>query len=325
MKLNYFYQTTPTITANLRQLEVLKQVFDLLPQLPNVELNIRRHSLLKSSLFSARIEGNQLQLNQLTRRDRKTQEKIEVYNILDALNWIYSPKTPKNLSKDSIIKLHQFVLKDLNSTGKFRTQPSAIFNQAGIAVYLPPPPQDIPELINQLIKQINSKKESGFIKAATSHFAFEKIHPFMDGNGRVGRLLSTYILKFFNYDYRGLVNFEEYLENHRSTYYDLLSIEKKDITEFVEFFLQALSVQAKKVFEKLKSKKQETPEDRLLPRRQEILAVIRDHKLVSFDFIARRFRSISSRSLHYDLQHLTQKNFIKKLGATRGALYSPTL
>ncbi len=61
----------------------------------------------------------------------------------------------------------------------------------------------------------------------------------------------------------------------------------------------------------------------LLLRRKEIYQVIRDHKIVSFDYIRRNFISTPERTLHYDLQQLAKKGFIKKLGVTRGALYSP--
>jgi len=61
----------------------------------------------------------------------------------------------------------------------------------------------------------------------------------------------------------------------------------------------------------------------LLPRRQEILNIIKDHQLVSFNLIERRFPSIPPSNLHYDLQQLLKANLIKKLGRTRGVLYVP--
>jgi len=63
-------------------------------------------------------------------------------------------------------------------------------------------------------------------------------------------------------------------------------------------------------------------EDRLLPRRKEILETIKDHKTVSFDFIKRRFVNIHNSNLHYELQQLIKHGFIKKLGVSRGALYT---
>lgn len=65
--------------------------------------------------------------------------------------------------------------------------------------------------------------------------------------------------------------------------------------------------------------------DSLSPRRQELVYMIRDHKQVSFDFLARNFRGVPVRTLHYDLQQLVKGGFIRKLGSTRGVLYTPVI
>ena len=215
------------------------------------------------------------------------------------------------------------VMKNISpSAGIFRKEVSAIFNQAGIAVYLPPPPNKISELIKILINRTKSSRETKYIKMALFHFGFEKIHPFLDGNGRVGRLLSTFILKQGQSDFRGLVSLEEYLERNRQVYYDLLAISKTDITRFVEFFLEALAEQAEKTINNLKDIKEERLEDTLLPRRREIWEIVRDHEMVSFNFIKRRFIKVPNSSLHYDLRELIKKGLIKKLGSTRGVRYT---
>lgn len=326
MKLDYTYQRTPLIKRHLQNLEVLKKVIDLLPKLPQIEKNLQRKSLLKSSLFSARIEGNKLGLSDIyyDNPERKTKEiaKIEIFNILRALRFIYNSHSPQKLNLSLIKKFHQLVLKNISdSAGYFRREPSAIFNQAGIAIYVAPTPSDIPSLMKQFIEKTNKAKDPGLIKTAVSHYAFEKIHPFLDGNGRVGRLISTLILKNSGFGFRGLVSLEEYFEKKRQTYYDLLALSKKNLTEFVEFFLEGLVTQAEKATDDMKTTNTEQPEDRLLPRRQEILAIIRDHKIVSFDFLKRRFRKIPDSTLHYDLKKLIEGNFLKKLGTTRGVYY----
>jgi DeoR/GlpR family transcriptional regulator of sugar metabolism len=63
-------------------------------------------------------------------------------------------------------------------------------------------------------------------------------------------------------------------------------------------------------------------EDCLLPRRQEILSIVRDHGMVTFDFIRRRFMRVTESTLHYDLKRLIAEGFLKKLGATRGVQYT---
>jgi Fic family protein len=115
---------------------------------------------------------------------------------------------------------------------------------------------------------------------------------------------------------------EEYFNEHRADYYDLLAATDTDITSFVEFFLEGIAVSAEQTFEQLKNIKEERAEDSLLPRRQEILTIIREQHLCSFDQIKRRFAKIPDSSLHYDMQVLMKKGFIQKLGTTRGVVYS---
>jgi len=327
MLLDYRYKKNKKIENCLKRLEIAKKVIELLPQLPHIERTLQRKSFLKSSLFSARIEGSKLHYEDVRfvseRSKTNNLEKIEVFNILDALHWLYSSQSPKTLSIGLILKLHKMVMKNISpSAGIFRKEVSAIFNQAGIAVYLPPPPNKISELIKTLINRTKSSRETKYIKMALFHFGFEKIHPFLDGNGRVGRLLSTFILKQGQSDFRGLVSLEEYLERNKQVYYDLLAISKTDITRFVEFFLEALAEQAEKTINNLKDIKEERLEDTLLPRRREIWEIVRDHEMVSFNFIKRRFIKVPNSSLHYDLRELIKKGLIKKLGSTRGVRYA---
>jgi Fic family protein len=320
----YTYKKTAKINELLIRIEVSKKVIDLLPQLPHIETSLRRQSLLKSSLFSARIEGNTLELFEIDENTKtKSLEKKEVLNILKGLEWIHSRNSPKLVTKEVLLTLHEYVLDGIGTDlGKFRSEPSAIFNQAGIAVYMTPPPTHLPYLLDQLIGYIAQEEDHPAVTAGISHFTFEKIHPFIDGNGRVGRLLSTLILKQGDYAMRGLVGMEEYFNDHRSDYYDLLSLAGTDVTEFVEFFLEGIADTAEKTFEQLKNIKEEKAEDSLLPRRQEILQIIREQRLCSFDQIKRRFTKIPDSSLHYDIQVLIRKAFVKKLGSTRGVVYS---
>lgn len=325
MPLDYIYKKTPEVEKHLHNLDVFKRLIDLLPQLPHLEENLRRKTLLKSSLFSAKIEGNRLNLEDVdfdSNIRSSNIEKLEVYNILHALNEINSREIPQKLDRDFILKLHKIVLKDISAdAGHFRIEPGAIFNQAGVAVYITPPPNQIGELIDKFIEQVSSSQEPGPVNSAISHFSFEKIHPFLDGNGRVGRLISVYILRNSGYGFRGIVSFEEYLNDNRQTYYDLLASTKKDVTEFVEFFLEALNNQAEKTVESMKNIEKEKPEDSLLPRRREILEIIKDHGMVTFDFLRRRFYKIPDSTLHYDLKMLQKSGFIRKLGTTRGVCY----
>ena len=321
------YTLTPKISQLLSSIEASREVINSISIPIEIEINIRRQSTLKSSLFSARIEGNDLTLNDLSSNPSGSQKKIEVFNILRALNWIFQHPA-KDLTIKNVLVLHQMVMSDLTEKydlGKFRTRAGAIFNTAGIIIYLPPRPSQILSLIPHLIKYINSPKEQFIpIKAALSHYIFEKIHPFLDGNGRVGRLLIQAVLKKEGYDMKGLLSLEEYLDSHRGEYYSALEDPERDVTGFVEFMLEAMSETAQKAKELILQKEKVDITDYLLPRRAEILNIIKDHQMVSFDILRRRFIAVNERTLRYDLLQLQKKGLIKKRGTTKGVYYETT-
>jgi Fic family protein len=149
--------------------------------------------------------------------------------------------------------------------------------------------------------------------------AFEKIHPFLDGNGRVGRLLFQAILAKNNYHFNWLLSIEELMQARKQTYYSLL--DQDDATEFIEFLLQILFEESERLKNQIGNLSHPTDEDFLLPRRKEILEIIRDHQTISFDQIQRRFLKVPGRTLRYDIKQLEKQGFIRKIGTTRGAMY----
>ncbi len=316
------YILTPAITESLQRIEANRQVITAIQIPTEVETNIRRQSVLKSSLFSARIEGNPLTLDEVGHNPSKDQKKQEVYQILKALEEVRK-RGARDISTSFILRLHEIVMKNLTDTpGKYRHEVSAIFNSAGIAIYMPPPPRQVPGMIERLIKYCNAYREQFIpIRAVLAHYSFEKIHPFLDGNGRVGRLLLQSILEKNNYGMKGLLTIEEYLDTHRSEYYSSLEESERDVTGYIEFMLEALAQVSEQAKEIVLSKQQGDIHDFLLPRRSEILRIIEEHHLVNFDMIRRRFLAVNERTLRYDLKKLQDAGHIRKRGTTKGVYY----
>lgn len=321
------YFLTPKISQLLQSIEASKEVINTISIPPEIETNIRRESSLKSSLFSARVEGNPLTLNDLSKTSSKDQKRLEVFNILKALNLVYQQPN-RDITVKGVLNLHKIVANGLTSRenlGIFRAEIGAIFNSAGIAIYLPPRHRQILPLMNRLIIFSNSDREQFIpIRACLTHYTFEKIHPFLDGNGRVGRLLLQAILQKNGYGMKGLLPVEEFIDNHRSNYYLALEQSEKDVTEYLEFMLEAIAETALKSKELVLQKEKLEAVDYLLPRRAEILNIIRDHQMVSFDTIRRRFTAIPERTLSYDLKKLQDAGLIRKRGTTKGVYYEIT-
>lgn len=320
------YILTPKISEHLSKIESAKEVINSIPIPPEIEMNIRRKSTLKSSLFSARIEGNNLTLDDISRLPSKDQRQIEVSNILKSLNLIIE-RPKKDLSQNDLLEFHRIIMKGLiekSNLGAFRKESSAIFNTAGIAIYMPPPHRQIPSLISKLISYVNSPKENFIpIRACLSHYIFEKIHPFLDGNGRVGRIILQAVLAKGGYGMKGLLNIEERLDKQRANYYKGLENTERDVTDYLEFMLECLADSAQEAKVQVLEKQTLEAQDYLLPRRAEILNIIQEQRLVSFDQIRRRFLAINERTLRYDLKKLQESGLIKKRGATKGVFYEP--
>src|SRR3989304_7597915 len=169
------YRLTPEISELFASIEASKEIIESVAIPVEVENNIRRQSTLRSSLYSARIEGNELVLEDIGSTS-KNQQKVEVFNLLKALNYL-NKKSRKDLSLNDVLELHKITLNGLHpDAGKIRINMEAIFNSQGIAIFMPPPPKQVPGMLNKLIKYINAERERFVpIKACLAHFTFEKI------------------------------------------------------------------------------------------------------------------------------------------------------
>ena len=116
--------------------------------------------------------------------------------------------------------------------------------------------------------------------------------------------------------------FEQYLDEHRNDYYHFLGLDRQDVTEFVEFYLAALLTQAKASLKAAHESGKPDTYAHLLPRRGEIMNILHDHKMISFDFLARRFRAVPTRTLHNDVSQLIKAGLIQKMGSTKGVVYT---
>lgn len=323
MKIPPAYTITPEVIEIITKIEAHRINFTSLNISAQIKEKIQRVSLLKSSLYSARIEGNPLELYDVSFEKSKEINKLEIFNILEASNFIENRIKKNLITKDIILKLHSLVLKNISANaGSLRVEQSAIFNQAGVAVYMPPSFLNISKLIDGLLSYINNGNEKfPLITAFVSHLVFEKIHPFLDGNGRVGRLLISLILKAKGWDFTFTIPFEEYLDENKNDYYFYLDKGLENTNEYLLFMLNAFFTEIEKIKKEIENESNKKPHIFLPPRQEEIFNIIKDHGVISFDMIRRRFLKIPERTLRWDLKKLLDKNVIEKTGETKGSYY----
>ena len=309
---DYKWEINDRIRQLLIELEAVKISFEALNLSPQAEENLRKTALMKSAVFSVRIEGYPDTLNS---------PKAESQKLVRAYRLVHSRNAPQKLTLAFIKELHRVTLDKLSyNAGKWRRDEWGIFNEAGVAVYKAPAHFNIPELMSRYVSFVNKISDHLGIKAAVAQFIFEKIHPFADGNGRVGRVISAFILAKAGYGFRGLAPFEEYIDKHRLDYYEALEPSHK-VTGFVEYFLEAIVIQSKEALSTILVPQAQSTENDLPPRQRELLEIIRDHPYCSFDSLQRRFISITPSTLRYDVTQLTDEGLIKKIRKTRGAMY----
>lgn len=323
MQIPPYYTVTSEMLALLTEIEASRMYFSSLTLPLPLKEKIQRVSLLKSSLFSARIEGSELTLRDLESKKTEGDKKKEIFNIIEAIRFIDTHIKRGELKKQVLLDLHKRVLKGISSdAGYFRKEVSAIFNTAGVVVYMSPPPSELLSLLDRLFVFIDSDEEKfPLITAFVSHLVFEKIHPFIDGNGRVGRLLIAAILKAKGWDFTFTIPFEEYLDEHKDSYYFHLDRGAKETSEYLFFMLQAFHEQIGRIKKQIDEELTKTKEVFLPPRQEEIYNIIKDHVVVSFDRIRRRFLKVPPRTLRYDLKKLVDRGLIEKGGETKGSYY----
>ncbi len=236
------------IKANA-QLAVLESVA---AHIPNVELFVSMY-VRKEALMSSQIEGTQATLEDIL------DPMLDVNanrNVADVVNYIKATEFAiqrlcelplcNRLIKETHAALMEGVRGQEKSPGEFRYSQNWIGGQGSTlknARYIPPSPEDMVEAMSDLEKYINAEDESDYlIRAALIHYQFETIHPFLDGNGRVGRLLITLFLMEKGVLTTPALYISYFLKKNRVEYYDRMTEvrEKGNYEQWVKFFLQAI-------------------------------------------------------------------------------------
>ncbi len=321
-------ESTPEIDSKISRIFVLSETLKHLPIPPELAQRVFHTQYLKSSLFSARIEGNALTLEEFENsKIQNSKSKKEIANVMRTLTLL--PRWTEKLSLITLQEIHTIILDTVSSdAGKLRREQTAIFDAFGNAVYLTPDRETMDAMLDAFLTTFNKidTGKNALLSVAPLHLFFEKIHPFIDGNGRVGRVLLHLLLARFEIAPKNVViPIDQYFERQRDKYYFYLEQSNKTIEDFESFLLDSIIWGFEQVLDEIRDTKLPEKEGKplnLLPRRHEILEIIKDHPFCSLDLIARRFPTIPRRTLSFDVNDLLKKKLIVKNGTTRGVTYS---
>jgi len=223
--------------------------------LPNPDLFIAMY-VKKEAILSSQIEGTQASLEGVLEFEANLVPKENIYDIKEVINYVkaldYGIERLKTLpmSLRLIKEVHKILMENTRGAtknpGEFRTIQNWI-GPAGAslseAIFVPPPPNMVINLMGDLENFIHQKDNiPPLIKISLIHYQFETIHPFLDGNGRMGRLLITFYLYWKQLLSKPLLYLSFYLKKNREAYYDLLMKIRKESSwgEWIKFFLKGV-------------------------------------------------------------------------------------
>jgi Fic family protein len=240
------YQPPFTITATIIDLisKISEKVGLVQRDYSEASPQLRKNNRIKTITGTLAIEGNTLTEDQVSavlegkpvlanlRELAEVEGAIAAYDQLTQLD---------PLSLDDLLNAHKLMMANiLTKAGSFRTKPVGIYKGKQV-VHVAPPAHQVAGLMAELFEWIKSSDTHPLITSSVFHYEFEFIHPFIDGNGRMGRLWQTLMLAQWKPLFNDLP-LESVIKEYQQDYYDALgrADEKADSTEFISFMLQAI-------------------------------------------------------------------------------------
>ncbi len=281
--------------------------------IPNVDLYIKMHVKIEANK-SSKIEGTKTSIEEdlldITEiMPEKRDDWEEVQNYIKSMNYgIEQVNNQFPLCNRLIKNMHEILLQGVRGKhkmpGEFRKSQNWIGgSMPSNALYVPPPHEELAKCLSDFEKFINNENVDtpDLVKVAMLHYQFESIHPFLDGNGRIGRLIIPLYIQSKGMLEKPCLYISDYFERNREAYYNMLTIvrTKNDMINWVKFFIEGLIETTKKAKEKFRQVVDLTAEmDKLIlelnvkpENSKKVLEVLYNEPLISRKDLAEKTRN----------------------------------
>lgn len=325
---------TPSYQVTSHLLQLLERITQLRTKIETSPISVKwapklavdaRNRLTHSSTA---IEGNPLTLREVQIlaeggevKEAAEKSKREVLNYLAALRYISSHAGKKTITNEDILKLHTLVGKNAlerEPIGSYRTY------QVYVGSHVPPEPGEIKRLMSELLAWFNGKGQTlpAVFSSAIFHYQFEYIHPFGDGNGRVGRLVATWELYRRQFDTYHIFSVDEVFLEHRQRYYAALDNVRQqhgNLTGWLEFVSEAVEMALERVWERIAMVKVPAEPFRLNIKQERLLKLLRESPLGIIEI--QRKLEVSKAGAHFLLKPLIENKIVTRRGGHKTGKY----
>lgn len=281
------FHITPHLLKMIEEISAYRQkVLAATVQVPWVPV-LQRDSRTRTTHSSTAIEGNPLTLEEVRAleegravRGASERARREILNQLAGLRYIEKNQGKKTVVRADLFRLHRIIATDVmdqGEPGEYRTF------AVRVGFYVPPSANEVPGLMDDYLRWWNQKTKewSPVISSALLHYRFEEIHPFGDGNGRMGRTLALWELYRRGFDTHHVFSVDEVYWENRGRYYAQLNAVRKakgDLTGWLEYTAEALHLTLERVLGRIEHLAlQEASSGILLtPKQERLLHLLRD-------------------------------------------------
>lgn len=354
------YSISNKILSNIGKIEASREVIDNAPLVPAWEKRFRDEAVVRTVHHGTHLEGNELSMDDVEKvieDEGKDAEKMEkekkitgkVRDVQEVINYREAMKYIDKLDragKDGSIILTEEMLKEIHrltvfrilpeeESGKYRKVKVVIRNtKTGEITFRPPPPIEIPYLMDGFFAWLNSGKgreTHPVIRAGVVHYELARVHSFTDGNGRAARAMALLTLFIDGYEVKKFFSLEEYYDAHPQDYYNAFKSvdENKDLTSWLEYFTLGIAVELNRVKElvqklslDLKLKGTLGGKQIALSERQiKLIEYMERHGQLTMSEGREILSMVSDDTVLRDLQDLLKKGLVIKKGKTKGVKY----
>jgi len=286
------YSITPVLLTEVEQIAALRErILAATIQVPWVPA-LQKDTRIRNAHSSTAIEGNPLTLEQVraieegreipttARRARR-----EVANYFAGLRFVEKNAQRSVITHAEVLKLHRIMageVMDQGMAGQYRTI------RVRVGSYVAPPPQRVRLMMSDLLDWWNkdAPKTSPILSSAIVHHRFETIHPFADGNGRAGRMLSLWELYRRGFDNHHIFSIDEFYWEDRPRYYDALERVQQqngDLTNWIEYSTAGLRLTLERVWSRLQKLTARSGKAKLVlrPKQEQLLHLLRERRALT--------------------------------------------